>query len=77
MIPKKLGNSGIVYRRGQQVVLRNTKTDKKVAVKVIMHDSVQGWLAENNEGDWIWYREENDSWPNEENYWAYVKKAGT
>ena len=77
MIPKKLGNSGIVYRRGQQVVLRNTKTDKKVAVKVIMHDSVQGWLAENGEGDWIWYREENDSWPNEKDYWVYVKKAGT
>ena len=42
-----------------------------------MHDSVQGWLAENGEGDWIWYREENEKWPNEENYWAYVKKAGT
>lgn len=77
MIPKKLGNSGIVYRRGQQVVLRNTKTDKKVAVKVIMHDSMQGWLAENGEGEWIWYREENDKWPNEENYWVYVKEAGT
>ena len=77
MIPKKLGNSGIVYRRGQQVVLRNTKTDKKVAVKVIMHDSMQGWLAENGEGEWIWYREENDNWPNEESYWRYVKKAGT
>jgi translation elongation factor P/translation initiation factor 5A len=77
MIPKKLGKSGIVYRRGQQVVLRNTKTDKKVAVKVIMYDSMQGWLAENGEGEWIWYREENENWPNEKNYWVYVKEAGT
>ena len=77
MIPKKLGNSGIVFKRGQQLVLRNTKTDKKVVVKVIMHDSMAGWLAETPDGEWEWYRVENENWPNEENYWAYVKKAGT
>ena len=77
MIPKKLGNSGIVYRRGQQVVLKNTKTDKKVVVKVIMHDSMGGWLAESMDGEWEWYREENEYWPNEENYWVRIKEAGS
>ena len=77
MMPQKLGKSGIVYRRGQQVVLRNTATDKKVVVKVIMHDSMGGWLAENGEGNWEWYREENEHWPNEESYWTLVKEAGT
>ena len=77
MIPQKLGKEGIVYKRGRQVVLKNSVTGKKVAVKIIMHDSMQGWLAENGEGEWIWYREENKNWPNEESYWSYVKEVGT
>ena len=50
------GTSGMVYRRGHQIVLKNTETDRKIAVKVMQYDSMQGWLAENNEGDWQWYR---------------------
>ena len=43
-----------------------------------MHDSMQGWLAENGDGDYQWYREhqqEKDS--TETEYWKYVKKVGT
>jgi len=75
---KKLGTSGIVFRRGQQIVLENEKTTEHVVVKVVQHDSIQGWLAENGEGDWQWYREhiqEHD--PKETDYWKYIKKAGT
>ena len=54
---KKFGTSGIVFRRGQQIVLENEKTTEHVVVKVVQHDSIQGWLAENGEGDWQWYRE--------------------
>ena len=75
---KKLGTSGIVFRRGQQIVLENEKTTEHVAVKVIMHDSMQGWLAENGDGDYQWYREhkqEKDS--TETEYWKYIKKVGT
>ena len=74
---KNLGKSGIVYRRGQQIVLQNERTGEHVAVKVIMHDSMQGWLAENGEGDYQWYRMNNEYWPNETDYWKYIKKAGT
>ena len=73
----KLGTNGIVYRRGQQIVLENVKTGEHVAVKVIMHDSMQGWLAENGEGDYLWYRQNNEYWPNEVDYWKYIKKVGT
>ena len=75
---KKLGTSGIVFRRGQQIVLENEKTTEHVVVKVVQHDSIQGWLAENGEGDWQWYRElkqEHDA--KETEYWKYIKKAGT
>ena len=75
---KKFGTSGIVFRRGQQIVLENEKTTEHVVVKVVQHDSIQGWLAENGEGDWQWYREhiqEHD--PKETDYWKYIKKAGT
>ena len=72
------GVSGMVYRRGPQIVLMNTETDKKIAVKVIQYDSKQGWLAENGEGDWSWYRElRQDSDPTDLQYWTYVKKVGT
>ena len=75
---KNLGKSGMVYHRGQQIVLQNDKTTEHVAVKVIMHDSLQGWLAENGDGDYQWYREhkqEKDS--TEIEYWKYIKKVGT
>ena len=73
-----LGTNGMVYRRGQQVVLQNERTGEHVAVKVVQYDSMQGWLAENGEGDWQWYHEkENQKWPEGTECWKYVKKAGT
>ena len=72
-----LGTNGMVYRRGQQIVLQNERTGEHVAVKVVMHDERQGWLAENGEGDWQWYRHNNEYWPKETDYWKYVKKVGT
>ena len=75
---KKFGTSGMVYRRGQQIVLENERSTEHVAVKVVMHDSMQGWLAENADGDYQWYREhkqEHDA--KETEYWKYVKKVGT
>ena len=72
-----LGTNGMVYRRGQQIVLQNERTGEHVAVKVVMHDTRQGWLAEIGEGDWLWYRVNNEYWPNETDYWKYVKKVGT
>ena len=38
---KNLGKKGIIYRRGQQIVLENEKSGEHVAVKVVMHDSMQ------------------------------------
>ena len=72
-----LGKSGMIYRRGQQVLLENERTGEHVAVKVVMHDERQGWLAENGEGEWQWYRHNNEYWPKETDYWKYVKKVGT
>ena len=45
----------MVYNRGRQIVLENERTGEHVAVKVVQYDSMQGWLAENGEGDWQWY----------------------
>ena len=43
-----------------------------------MHDSMSGWLAENGDGDYQWYREhKQDSDPKETDYWKYIKKVGT
>ena len=68
----------MVYRRGHQIVLKNTETDKKIAVKVMQYDSMQGWLAENNEGDWQWYREvKQDADPKGTEYCKYIQKVGT
>jgi len=72
-----LGINGMVYRRGQQIVLQNERTGEHVAVKVVMHDTRNGWLAENGEGDWQWYRINNEYWPDQTDYWKYVKKVGT
>ena len=74
---KKFGTSGRVFRRGQQIVLQNERTGEHVAVKVVLHDTRQGWLAENGEGDWQWYRINNEYWPKETDYWIYIKKVGT
>ena len=44
----------------------------------MQYDSMQGWLAENNEGDWQWYREvKQDADPKGTEYWEYLKKVGT
>ena len=68
----------MVYRRGQQIVLENEKTSEHVAVKVVMHDSMQGWLAEKLNGDYHWYREiKQDSDSENTEYWKFVKKVGT
>ena len=74
---KNLGEKGIVYRRGQHIVLENETTGEHRAVKVVMHDSRQGWLAESSDEDWQWYRMKNEYWPKEEEYWKYIKKVGT
>ena len=75
---KKLGTSGMIYRRGQQIVLENERSKEHVAVKVVMYDSIQGWMAENGDGDWQWYREiKQDSDPKDWEYWKFIKKAGT
>ena len=55
---KKLGKSGIIYRKGKELILYDVDNGDKISVTVIQHDSMQGFLAENNEtGDWVWYRE--------------------
>ena len=72
-----LGTNGMVYRRGHQIVLQNERTGEHVAVKVVMHDTRNGWLAENGEGDWQWYRMNNEYWPDQTDYWKYIKKVGT
>ena len=75
---KRFGTSGMVYRRGQQIVLENERTTEHVAVKVVMYDSLQGWMAESADGDWQWYREiKQDKDPEETDYWKYIKKVGT
>ena len=72
------GKQGMVYRRGHQIVLENERTGEHVAVKVVQYDSMQGWLAENGEGDWQWYHEkENQKWPEGTECWKYIKKVGT
>ena len=40
-------------RRGQRVKLQNGSL--VVVVKVVIADSIQGYLAENEAGDWKWY----------------------
>jgi hypothetical protein len=74
---KDLGEKGMVYRRSMHIVLENENTGEHRAVKVVMYDSRQGWLAESDDGDWQWYRMKNEFWPNEPEYWKYIKKVGT
>jgi hypothetical protein len=75
---KKLETSGMIFRRGQQIVLENERTKEHVAVKVIMYDSLQGWMAENGDGARQWYREvKQNAGPEDWDYWKYIKKVGT
>jgi len=50
------------YRNGQFVVLKNNSTDEEVTIKIVMYDTIQGWLGEKLGGegftettDWVWY----------------------
>ena len=44
------------YRNGQFIVLKNNSTDEDVTIKIVMYDSIQGWLGEELESkDWNWY----------------------
>jgi hypothetical protein len=55
---KNLGKSGIIYRKGKELILYDVDNGDTISVTVIQHDSMQGFLAENKEtGDWGWYRE--------------------
>ena len=51
-------------RRGQYVRLKSNETNKTVTVKVILSDSIQGYLGEiksdNFLDDWHWYHP--DTW---------------
>ena len=42
-------------RRGQMVKLRWMGGSIVVSVKVVIADSIQGYLAEDKKGDWKWY----------------------
>ena len=35
------------------------------------------WLAESNDGDWQWYRMNNEYWSSSPEHWKYIKKVGT
>jgi len=66
----------MAYHRGNIIILQNEETGEKLTVTVIMHDTMQGFLAENKEGDYIWYREKSNAehgWPGP--YYACIKKV--
>ena len=45
------------YRNGQFIVLKNNKTAEEVTIKIVMYDTIQGWLGEDREHkDWNWYK---------------------
>jgi hypothetical protein len=44
------------YRNGQYIVLKNNSTEEDVTIKIVLYDSIQGWLGEDRENkDWNWY----------------------
>jgi hypothetical protein len=52
------------YRNGQYIVLKNNSTEEDVTIKIVLYDSIQGWLGEGlgsvsegteNEKPWDWY----------------------
>jgi|TARA_Y100000310_G_scaffold296155_1_gene328173 hypothetical protein len=73
---KKIKKLGKVYRRGKEITLQDVESEVKIPVTVIMHDSRQGFLAENKAtGDWTWYREpENKEYGWEGPYYKVMKK---
>lgn len=45
------------YRNGQFIVLKNNKTEEEFTIKIVMYDTIQGWLGEDREHkDWNWYK---------------------
>ena len=43
------------YRRGQHIILKN-KEEQETTIKIIMYDSIQGWLGEDQDSEeWNWY----------------------
>jgi hypothetical protein len=65
---EKMGNSGFISLRKKQIILREIKTNKNVAVKLIQFDEQYGWFGENIEGKKRWYNKK---------YWEYLKEVGT
>ena len=47
---EKLGKSGYISLREKQIILKETRTNKKVAVKLIQFDGQYGWFALNAVG---------------------------
>ena len=44
------------YRNGQFIVLKNNKTEEELTIKIVMYDTIQGWLGEDPDSkDWNWY----------------------
>ena len=42
-------------RRGQKVKLKHADTGEVLTVVVVLSDSIQGYLAYRQKGDWAWY----------------------
>ena len=64
-----------MLRRGQKIILQDEDTSKKITVTVVMHDTMQGFLAVNKEGDYMWYREKSNAehgWPGP--YYKCIKR---
>jgi hypothetical protein len=64
---EKLGKSGYISLREKQIILKETRTNKQVAVKLIQFDEQYGWFALNAEGKKRWYNQK---------YWEFVKEVG-
>ena len=66
----------MVYRKGKEIILEDVESKNKIPVTIVMHDSKQGFLAEDKEtGDWIWYRApENKDNGGDGPYYKVVKK---
>ena len=66
----------MVYRKGKEIILEDVESKNKIPVTIVMHDSKQGFLAEDKEtGDWIWYRvpeNKDNGWDGP--YYKVVKK---
>ena len=64
------------YKRGHRILIQQEEDKRrKKTVTVIMHDSMQGILAEDAQGEYTWYRQRS----NEEHgwrgpYWTVIRK---